>query len=365
MNTLLKNVISLAYYLPQFHEIKENDQWWGKGFTEWKQLNSAKSYFKGHVLRKPHTPFGQYSLMNAEVMAWQSETAEKYGIDGFLVFDYWFGKGKKLLEKPIEKVLSEQIPFNYAFCWANHSWYNKRENIMLQEQLYLGSEDYSAYFEGLLPHFLSKHYIKIDNKPIFSIFNPKEIPDLKVFISTFNSLAISNGFSGIFWIADNTEGKDNWAGEFEAYAKSSSIFKHRRSSNPWSYFLEKLTRTFNLQNLGPFIYKYADLATKSKNLALSSKQIPVVFTGWDTTPRHLRRGTVLEGFNLKNFKSHLDSIKNQIKNRPFQLKNQIVLIKSWNEWAEGNVIEPDDEMKFDLLEEYLNFSKSLKKLTKK
>jgi len=125
--TQTTNLVSLAYYLPQFHEIEENNRWWGQGFTEWQQLNEASTYFDWHRLRKPDTPFGQYSLLNPDVLAWQNDIAQAHGVDGFLVFDYWFGQGKKLLEKPIQMVLDQHVPFRYAFCWANHTWYNKRE----------------------------------------------------------------------------------------------------------------------------------------------------------------------------------------------------------------------------------------------
>lgn len=357
--TQTTKIVSLAYYLPQFHEIEENNRWWGPGFTEWQQLNDAKTYFDGHRLRKPATPFGQYSLLDPKVLEWQNDIAQKHGVDGFLVFDYWFGQGKKLLEKPMQMVLDQRIPFRYAFCWANHTWYNKRENITLQLQQYLGAKDYTDYFMQLLPHFQSGQYIIIDNKPVFSIFNPKEIPDIEVFIDTFNTLAQQHGFAGIYWLADNTDDNSALTAYFDGYAKSATIFKYRKKNRLWSYILEKLTRKFHLQNLGPFVYDYAALATRYSDLSADSKHVPVVFTGWDTSPRHLKRGTVLKGFDATQFKAHLDAISAQLIARPQHNATQVVLIKSWNEWAEGNVIEPDDQSGFALLELYNNFVDSL------
>lgn len=334
-------LITLAYYLPQFHEVEENNLWWGKGFTEWSQLNDAKVYFDWQEIKKPATPFGQYHLLDSNVFEWQQNTAKQYGIDGFLVFDYWFGNGKKLLEKPMQMVLDKQLNFNYAFCWANHTWFNKRKNIVLQAQHYLGESDYRAYFGHLLPHFLSNHYIKIDAKPVFSIFNPKEIPDLEVFMNTFNSLALENGFSGIYWLADNTEFHHPWKQHFDGYAKSGDIFRWRKKDNFWSYLLEKLARKLYLQNLGPFVYSYEGLVIHNQQLTADPKQVPIVFTGWDTTPRHLKRGTILKGFTPDLFSRHLLQIANQLAARPIKPSHQVVIIKSWNEWAEGNVIEPD------------------------
>lgn len=354
-----KSLLSLAYYLPQFHEIEENNQWWGQGFTEWLQLDAAQQYFSWQEIRKPDTPFGQYSLLDPAVFEWQQSVAETHGIDGFLVFDYWFGQGKKLLEKPMQLVLDQKLNFKYAFCWANHTWYNKRENITLQLQQYLGAEDYTAYFEQLLPHFRSENYIKVDGKPVFSIFSPKEIPDLEIFIQTFNEHAIKNGFPGIYWLADNTEPHQPWKKYFDGYNKSGSIFKWRKRDNWWSYLREKLTRTFHCKQLGPFVYSYQGLVIENDPLSSDPHQVPIVFTGWDTTPRHLRRGSILRGFNPQSFASHLQHIDVQLRQRDKQLDTQVIVIKSWNEWAEGNVIEPDQVFGKALLEEYHGFVKRL------
>lgn len=354
------NLLSLAYYLPQFHEIEENNRWWGPGFTEWQQLNSAQSYFSWQHIRKPDTPFGDYDLLNPAVFEWQQAIAKKHGIDGFLVFDYWFGRGKKLLEKPIQLVLEQQLNFKYAFCWANHTWYNKRQHITLQEQLYLGKEDYSAYFEQLLPHFQTANYIKVDGKPVFSIFSPKDIPDLEVFIDTFEQCAQAHGLPGIYWLADNTEPHQPWKRYFDGYNKSGSIFKWRKRDNVWSYLREKLARNYQFKNLGPFVYSYEGLVINNEPLSDDPKQVPIIFTGWDTTPRHLRRGTILRGFDPHRFATHLANIATQLAQRKHQPSTQVVIIKSWNEWAEGNVIEPDQQWRMQLLEQYLLFTRKIK-----
>lgn len=346
-------ILSLAFYLPQFHEIEENNQWWGKGFTEWVHLNQAKKYFDWQEIRKPIPPFGEYNLLNPEVLEWQASTAKKYGIDGFMVFDYWFGAGKTLLEKPMQMVLDKQLDFDYCLCWANHTWYNKRENILLLQQQYLGAADYTSYFNRLLPHFQSSHYIKIDNKPVFAIFNPKEIPDLDVFIDTFRSLAIQAGFNGLYLIAEQTDNSAEHARYFDAYTKSNNIFKGRNRDNFLSYLKEKLTRKFGCTQLGPFYYNYHNLVVSNSINTDDEKYIPAVLTGWDTSPRHQKRGTILKGFDLLEFKNHLMQIKNVLDKR--NLKNQVILIKSWNEWAEGNLLEPDNIFGYQLLEAYRDF----------
>jgi hypothetical protein len=346
-------LLSLAYYLPQFHEIEENNRWWGNRFTEWAHLNQAKKYFDWQAIRKPIAPFGEYSLLNPDVMEWQADIAKQHCIDGFLVFDYWFGAGKTLLEKPMEMVLDKQLNFDYCLCWANHTWYNKRENVLLQQQQYLGVADYTAYFNRLLPHFQSKHYIKINNKPIFAIFNPKEISDLSVFIDTFQTLAIKHRLDGLYLIADNTDASSEHAHYFDAYTRSNHLFKARNRDNPISYIKEKLTRKFGCKQLGPFCYNYNQLVVENYIEQNDAKYIPSVFTGWDTTPRHQKRGTILKGFDVATFNRHLTTIKNTLKKR--EDVNKIILIKSWNEWAEGNLLEPDNVFGYQLLEAYRDF----------
>lgn len=354
-------ILSLAYYLPQFHEIEENNRWWGQGFTEWVQLRQAKQYFNWQTIRRPIPPIGEYNLLNSEVLEWQAKTAKNFGIDGFLVFDYWFGKGKTLLEKPMQMVLDKQLNFDYCLCWANHTWYNKRNNTTLQAQQYLGEQDYTVYFNRLLPHFKSPHYLKIDNKPIFSIFNPNEIPDLPAFIDTFQKLSKAAGFSGIYWIADNTDSNSPHASLFNGYTRSNGFFKKRNKDNVFSYLKEKLTRKLGFNQIGPFYYSYPHLVVDQYVHNNDAKHIPAVFTGWDTTPRHLRRGTVLKDFNLDSFNQHLQKIAHSIRRKATQNnQQQLVVIKSWNEWAEGNLLEPDSVFGMDLLKAYHAFVSDLK-----
>jgi hypothetical protein len=346
-------LLSLAYYLPQFHEIEENNRWWGQGFTEWEQVNKAKKYFNWQEIRKPVGPFGEYNLLNPDIMEWQAGIAKQHCIDGFLVFDYWFGASKTLLEKPMQMVLDKQLNFDYCLCWANHTWYNKRENILLQQQQYLGVADYTAYFNRLLPHFQSPHYIRINNKPIFAIFNPNEISDLPAFVDTFQALAIKHGFDGLYLIADNTDASAEHAHYFDAYTRSNGLFKGRNRDNPFSYIKEKLTRKLGCKQLGPFCYNYNSLVVENYVIQNDEKYIPTVFSGWDTTPRHQKRGTVLKNFNVATFKCHLATIRQSLLKH--DVSNKIIIIKSWNEWAEGNLLEPDSIFGYQLLEAYRDF----------
>lgn len=337
--------IVLAYYLPQFHEVEENNKWWGKGFTEWTNINASKSYFKNHKIRKPIEPLGQYDLLEGNIIEKQFEIANQYGIDGFLIWNYWFGNGEMLLEKPIQKILDDKMKVKYCLAWANHSWFNKSEGLLLKEQQYLGEKDYMDYFNYLLPHFQNDNYLKKDNKPIFTIFSPKDIPDLSVFIDTFNKQATSYGFKGIYWLAEGTNGKEDYARLFNNFYNSGKLLNFKRFKT-LNYYMEVINRkTNNKFRLGPFTFDFNSLQDKYAKAKFYGKELPVIFSGWDSSIRHKDKGIILERFNLKSFEEHLKNVKRIA----YEKSSPIIILKSWNEWAEGNLIEPDTIFNYELL----------------
>jgi hypothetical protein len=189
-----------AFFLPQFHEIEENNKWWGKGFTEWVNVKKAKPLYKDHL--QPKEPEdGYYNLLDKNTVIHQTSLIHKYGIDGMIYYHYYF-KGKKLLEKPVENLLRwKEINQPFFFCWANHSWIKSWNGTqeMLQEQVYGDEIDWENHFNYLLPFFKDKRYIKKDNKPLFMIFKSifKEKDDIFNF---FNNKCKENGFDGIYII---------------------------------------------------------------------------------------------------------------------------------------------------------------------
>lgn len=176
----------IAFYLPQFHPIPENDKWWGKGFTEWTNVTKAKPMFRGH--HQPHLPtdLGFYDLRVPETRIAQTEMARKYGIEGFCYWHYWFGRGKRLLDRPFSEVLKSGQPnFPFCLCWANQSWTKSRYGYpgkVLTEQTYDGIEDYKNHFFALLNAFNDERYMTIDGKKVFLIFQPERLPDCEEFI---------------------------------------------------------------------------------------------------------------------------------------------------------------------------------------
>lgn len=323
----------IAYHLPQFHEIKENNEWWGEGYTEWTALKKWQPYFKGHQLRRPKE-LGYYDLLDASVLEKQYEIANQNGLEGFCFWTYWFGNGERLLEKPLENLLKKESKVKYCLAWANHSWFDKSKWRLLKEQKYLGKDDYIKFFNELLPHFKNPNYLKKDNKLLLSIFMAKDIPDFNLFSSTWNKLSKDAGFDGFYFISDQYDPKIKDIDLYDGYAHSPAMFTNR---NIFEKVIERLVRYHNFTFLGPVRYSYRKLMKGIyDNYAKDEKFIPTIFSGWDTTPRHAKRGVMLNGFNVETFQEHVKEVFS------LKTKSDFIFIKSWNEWAEGNLLEPDD-----------------------
>ena len=187
-----------AFYLPQFHEIKENNEWWGEHFTEWTNVRAAQSLYKGH--KQPVNPLNDfyYNLLDKETVEWQTKLAREHCVDGFIYYHYYF-TGKKLLETPAENLLKwKDIEQNFFFCWANHSWirsWNGTRELLL-EQTYGGEEEWEQHFQYLLPFFMDDRYEKRENKPLFMIFN-SNFKEARGIFEYFDKRCKDNGFDGI------------------------------------------------------------------------------------------------------------------------------------------------------------------------
>jgi hypothetical protein len=331
----------IAYYLPQFHQIPENDKWWGAGYTEWIALKRWKPFFKGHKIRMPGK-FGFYDLSDSHIIHEEYKLAKSYGVEGFCFWTYWFGDGDRLLEKPMDGLLKFPNDVKYCIAWANHSWFDKSRWLLLKEQRYLGRADYIKFFETMLPHFKSGNYILKDNKLVLSIFVPHQIPDFDVFHATWTELAKQNGFDGIYVISDQY---DPTFKHYNLIDASTFSIEMNRNRNVFQKVRERLVRQHNWTFLGLLIYDYPKMM---KGLFSEYKNVenffPTIFTGWDTTPRHGVRGVIFKNFNAQTFAKHVKDIF------ALNFKSEFIFVKSWNEWAEGNVLEPDDQNGEKLLE---------------
>lgn len=342
-NTSHKAIV-LANYLPQFHPIPENDKWWGKGFTEWTNVKKAQPLFLGH--EQPIYPgeLGYYDLRDIEVREQQSSLAKNHGVTGFAYWHYWFGKGKQLLEKPFDEVLESRRP-DLPFClaWANESWtgvWHGLKDSVLMEQKYPGKEDYTKHFNHVLKAFKDDRYIKIENKPLFIVYLPHLLPNARAFSDLWNELAIKNGFDGMYFIGIHYAGWDHEKDGFDL--KSVHPFPQYVAMFEQSGKRKRMNQTFN-KIFGKLktTYQYKDLVKHYDYNWIKTKDcIPSVLPNWDNTPRSEKRGWIIQGSSPERFGPHFKQIMETVLAEEHNPHN-LVLIKSWNEWAEGNYIEPD------------------------
>jgi lipopolysaccharide biosynthesis protein len=331
----------LAIYLPQYHPIPENDEWWGKGYTEWISVAQAKPLFKNHY--QPIIPgeLGFYDLRLEEIQVQQAELAKEYGIEGFCYWHYWLGNGKCLLELPFENMLkSKKIDFPFCLSWANHSWkgvFFGAKGQTLIEQEYPGVEDYKAHFYALLPAFRDERYIRVNGKPLFGIFKPNELPDCKDFIDLWNNLAVKEGLDGITFYGEcYGESKDKYGLDFSTYSQH-RVIEHKDKKPK---LLRKLDRI--LHGISPSLkaYPYSDAMNYFlKEVPVGTTDFPSIIPGWDTTARLGKEAVILYNSTPDFFRKHIQQVFNAVRDK--EPETNIVFVKSWNEWAEGNYIEPD------------------------
>lgn len=352
---MTKKVRFIAYYLPQFHPIPENDEWWGKGFTEWTNVTKAKPLFKDHYQPRFPSDLGYYDLRVPEVREAQSEMARNYGIEGFCYYHYWFGNGRQILERPFNDVLTSNKPdYPFCLCWANESWRGIwfGDNRTLIEQKYFGKEDIKKHFTYLLKAFSDERYMKVDEKPIFQILTPKDLPNSIEITDSFRELAYKHGLKGLFLVAGYraAEGWNPLKNGFDAVVSSKFVSAlHHKSRFSLNWLINRVLHTKllseneKLQSFFKRYYRVLDYKEVIDNLKIEEDfpydYYPCVIPNWDNTPRSGIKGYVLTNSTPDLFKAHLTEAVDYVQK--YAPQHQIVFIKSWNEWAEGNYLEPD------------------------
>lgn len=346
----------IAFYLPQYHPIPENDKWWGKGFTEWTNVSKATPMFWGHY--QPHIPadLGFYDLRVPEVRMAQAEMAHEYGIEGFCYWHYWFA-GKRLLERPFAEVLKSGEPkFPFCLAWANQSWtgiWHGSPDRILVEQTYPGIEDYTAHFYELLESFTDERYIKIEGKPVFVVYKPQALPEPKAFTDTWRELAMKSGLPGLYFIGNIAD--PAWVSEdngFDAAVLDSVPIMCRKMNtlhNGYKAYGDVIFKRILKSSLKrlplnmfhkPTVYLYRDaIKVLFINQETSFEAFPCVIPNWDNTPRSGSNGLVFHNSSPELFRTHLKETIARVGHK--DREKRIVFIKSWNEWAEGNYLEPD------------------------
>lgn len=367
---MTKKTRVIAFYLPQFHPIPENDKWWGKGFTEWTNVGKAKPLFKGHYQPRVPADLGYYDLRMPEVREAQAEMARAAGIEGFCYWHYWFGNGKKLLERPFQEVLLSGKP-DFPFClgWANHSWTNKSwevgtkkvKEVTLMEMIY-NKEEYIKHFYEVLPAFKDKRYIQVDGKPLFLVFRPLEIPNPREFIELWQAMAQENGLKGIYfvgiaynmlpqdWTLKNIILKniaDKSALYYKAVLNAGYDAVNSRGCHRADYYCRSLKEVL-WRSICMRLFKYTPVSRceqKNINKYLYVKEdrwenvFPTLLPNWDRTARSGARARVYTGSTPEVFSEQLKSVVDLLSDK--EDEHKITFLMSWNEWAEGNYVEPD------------------------
>ena len=353
-----KKVYLIAFYLPQYHPIPENDQWWGKGFTEWTNITKAKPLFSGHY--QPHFPadLGYYDLRLPEVRQSQADLAKQYGIYGFCYYHYWFN-GKQLLERPFNEVLASGKPdLPFCLCWANESWsrrWDGNDKDVLIEQTYGGKLDIHNHIQWLLRAFKDERYIRINGKPLFLIYRAREIPEIERMLNIWRQEANRAGLPGVYLCSVDSIWSRDWDPtiyNFEAAVEFHPAF---------GLLPKKLLERRKLFKLWPWrqgqpnhrIISYKDYVQYMlKRKYPKHKMFHCVTPGFDNTPRRQNGlpASIIHNSNPEDFGFWLHHTIEWTRNNMHD-SEQIVFINAWNEWAEGNHLEPDQRFRHSFLEQ--------------
>lgn len=343
----------IAFYLPQFHEIPENNDAWGNGFTEWTNVKKAYPLFIGH--NQPRKPLhdNYYNLLDDGVMEWQMRLAKKAGVYGFCFYHYWFN-GRMVLEKPVEMLLkNKNIDFHYCFSWANEAWTKtwhgacgKKE--ILIPQTYGDENEWKEHYKYFQRFFADTRYIKEKNKPMLLIYRLRNIPRFNDMIRYWNECAQKDGYDGLFILSMNTSrenvAKSRWVNgsvDFEPNKSRSEIMHTSFSLKPkkiggllWNYFAIK---KINYKKVNEIMI----------NSIHKKNHFRTVFVGFDDSPRRRERAVIIKRSTPARFGKYLKkSIRNSLKEG-----NEYIFVNAWNEWGEGNYLEPDTKYKYKYLKQ--------------
>lgn len=323
-------VRAIALYLPQYHPIPENDLWWGKGFTEWTNVAKARALFPGHY--QPHVPadLGFYDLRVPEARQAQADLARAYGIEGFCYYHYWFGNGRRLLERPFDEVLASGAPdLPFCLCWANHTWsgiwYGDPKRVLI-EQTYPGEQDDRAHFDVLLKAFRDKRYIRVRGRPLLVIFQPEMLPDAARRIALWRKLAAENGLQDLF-VLGMRHNLSHWNPHATGFDGAVDV---RIPLVPSNWNPELTGGTVDHALLSP---------NEVDAPQAGVEHFPCVGPTWDNTPRLGNRGIVYVNSTPERFSQTVSRAVKVLQSKP--PSDQLLFVKAWNEWAEGNHLEPD------------------------
>ena len=351
-------VKAIAFYLPQFHPVPENDEWWGKGFTEWTNVTKAKPLFPGHY--QPHLPSDQgfYDLRLPEVRDNQAELAKQYGIDGFCYYHYWFN-GRRILERPFNEVLASGKPdFPFCLCWANENWtrtWDGGDQQILLTQKY-SHEDDLRHIQSLIPAFKDDRYIRVESKPLFLIYRTELLPNPAKTAEIWREEALKQGIGDIYLA--RVEGFNNDIKPQDIGFDAAVEFAPDRNNTGPSLFNSPLFEHLQKLRLFPkgiaenHIYDYDTIAsTMLRKPEPDYVRFRCVTPSWDNSARRQKKATIIVNSTPDKYEEWLAEL---IKRAHKKTKPRFVFINAWNEWAEGNHLEPDQKWRHSYLKATFN-----------
>jgi lipopolysaccharide biosynthesis protein len=336
-------VKAIAFYLPQFHTIPENDKWWGKGFTEWTNTRKAKPMFEGHYQpHEPHSDIGYYDLTNVATLKKQAKLAKQHGIYGFCFYLYWFS-GKRLLEKPLDLFLAHpEIDFNFCLCWANENWtrrWDGLENEILIKQNY-SDDDPFRFIEDIQKYILDKRYIRIDGIPVILIYNPGHIPNVRDVFIKWKNHAEEIGIGKIkIWICITFQHTPKTL-NIEDIVDGTVEFPPHNISPVTAKNVNLIEKTGLIYNYKTTVSELIKEIRSENKIYKSSDKFPLYrtcMTGWDNKKKKKNGWSTFAQFSLKSFFDWVSLLVNDAQ----QTSKSFFFINAWNEWAEGTYLEPD------------------------
>lgn len=333
----------ISFYLPQYYPTPENDEWWMPGFTEWTNVAKGKPLFRGHYQPKIPANLSFYDLRVPEVREQQAQLALRAGIEGFCYWHYWFA-GRRLLDRVFREVVESGKPdYPFCLCWANHSWYQKtwdpnKPNRLLIEQTYPGEEDFVNHFNEMLPAFKDKRYMKVNGRNIFGVFETKVL-DFKLFKRVWDRLAIENGlepfyFFGFTFHVEEVDQIIEKGYDSCVLDGTNIAFEHH------SKLMQYLIRIRRKYLKWPTLIDYKDYQNTilSHYQCENNKHLSIV-PNFDHSPRSGTRGTIMVNTDPESWGKFAQKVFEVCDNRPSS--ENLVFVKAWNEWGEGNYMEPD------------------------
>jgi len=343
----------LAFYLPQYHRIPENSEWWGPGFTEWTSVVKGKPNFADHY--QPHLPqdLGFYDLSHPDVMHEQAEMAKLFGLHGFCFYYYWFS-GRRILERPLENFLKSDIDINFCLCWANENWtrtWDGETKSILLAQNYADGDD-EIFIASLVDYFNDSRYIRVEGKPMLVVYRAKAIPDARASFAKWRSLAKSHGFPGLHIVVVDFY---DIAKPDEVDADALVEFPPHKFNGPQSA-PDKIPIFTNPEFAGGIVDYSKVIAQSTNRTAPSFKLYRGIIPSWDNTARRQHTSTILVNSQPELYGVWLSYLRAYTREHNPSESDNFIFINAWNEWGEGCHLEPDQKWGLQYLEQTLKSS---------